>query len=130
MSSRANKNPSAGIRQRDGLFFSFGQVEHDKSNGHTKKIQDNIVHIEASPQGKQLRRFHQQDRTQTGNKEQEEVPLLGTQLRQPQTGRNEQQHIPQKIYNAVLQYTVVAPVDDHIQVVADGEKGLQIQVLP
>ena len=100
-----------------------------ETQGHTGKIQNQIVHIKSSQQRKQLQDLHQEHDIQTGEKEPEIVALLFPKFGQQIPGRQEENYIPGQIDNAVHSDGLIRTVNNYIPVIADGVQGYQVDVL-
>ena len=124
-----NINSAPVHTDRCCVYLPFSkQVITDKTYSHAKQIEDQIIHIKAAQQRKQLQHLHQEHHTQAGTEETEEVSKLRIDPGQQPADGNEQEDISDQIDDTVHQRAVVGAVIDHLPVIADGEKGNQIDI--
>ena len=62
------------------------------------------------------------------SEEPEEIPQLGINSRKQNANGDKQQNIAAQIDNAVNQHRIIGTVINHIPVVADRQKGLQVDI--
>ena len=102
----------------------------NKTNGHTKQIENQIIHIKATQQGKQLQHFNQEHDPKAGAEKTKINAQLWIYSRQKYTDGNKQEDISAQVDDAVHQCLLVASVADNLPIIADGKEGLQVDVLP